>query len=171
MAVDELTEESGQPALSKAQIGARRVQLYAIAAVVVIIDQVTKQIALNTLADGPIEGPFGTSLRLIFNRAAAFSLGEGFGPVFGILAILVSIAMYWIVRGVERRLVVSGLGLVAGGAIGNVIDRAFRQGGDGFLGGAVVDFLQAAPWYPIFNVADIAVVGGGLMVAILSPRD
>ena len=153
MAVGELTDESADPLLRQGDLSARRLKLLVVIVLVVIIDQVTKQIAVTTLADGPIEGPFGSSLRLILNRAAAFSLGEGFGPVFGTLAIVVTIGLFWIVRGVERPSLVIGLGMIGGGAIGNVIDRAFRQGGDGFLGGAVIDFLSVGSWYPVFNLS------------------
>ncbi len=171
MDVGELTNESADPVLTKSQITARRFQLFAVLVVVVIIDQITKEIALATLADGPIAGPFGSSLRLIFNRGSAFSLGEGLGPVFGVLAILVTISLYWIVKSVQRRSVVFALGLVGGGAIGNVVDRAFRDGSDSFLGGAVIDFLEIGTWWPVFNLADVAIVVGGAFVALTSSRD
>ena len=171
MDVDELTDESTGPVLTKQQVSARRWQLFAVAVVVIAIDQITKELAVRNLADGPIEGPFGSSLRLIFNRGSAFSLGEGLGPVFGVLAIIVSIAMFWIVRNVERRSVVFGLGLITGGAIGNVNDRALREGNDTILGGAVIDFLEAGSWWPVFNIADVAIVVGGAVVALLSARD
>lgn len=137
---------------------------------VLIIDQVTKIWAVSSLADGSIEGPFGSSLRLVYNRGSAFSIGEGLGPLFGILAIVVSVAMFWIVRHVENRWVVFGLALIQGGAIGNVIDRLFRDG-DGFLGGAVIDFLEIGDWWPVFNLADVAIVVGGAIVALLGSRD
>ncbi len=171
MDVDELTEEAAAPLLTKQQVTSRRWQLLTISVVVIIIDQITKEIAVNTLDDGPIDGPFGSSLRLIFNRGSAFSLGEGLGPIFGVLAILVFLALFWIVRSVESRVVVGGLGLVGGGAIGNVIDRAFREGSDSFLGGAVIDFLEAGTWWPVFNIADVAIVVGGFVVALLSARE
>lgn len=168
--VAELTDESPGPFLTKQQVSARRWQLFAVGLVVVIIDQITKIIALRTLDDGPIEGPFGSAFRLIFNRGSAFSLGEGFGPIFGVLAIIVTIALFWIVRNIEQRSVVFGLGLVGGGAIGNVIDRAFREGSDRILGGAVIDFLEVGSWWPVFNIADVAIVVGGFAVALLSSR-
>lgn len=171
MDVDELTDDASDAELAAQSVRARRLLLSIVIAVVVLIDQVTKEIALRSLADGPIEGPFGTSLRLIFNRGSAFSLGEGFGPVFGVLAILVSISLFWVVRNVNRPIVVIGLGLVGGGAIGNVIDRAVRDGSDSFLGGAVIDFLEAASWWPVFNIADVAIVVGGFVVALLSSSD
>ena len=168
MAVGELTNEAAEPLLANDRVNARRVQLFSTAVVVVIIDQITKQLALSGLADGPIEGPLGTSLRLVFNRGSAFSLGEGFGPVFGIAAIVVTIAMYWLVKSVDRTAVVIGLGFIAGGAIGNVIDRAFRDGSDRFLGGAVIDFLEIGSFWPVFNIADVAIVVGGAYVALKS---
>ena len=71
---------------------------------------------------------------------------------------------------VARRQVATGvllvLGLVVGGAVGNLLDRAFRAPG-GFLGGHVVDFLQLPHW-PIFNVADMAITCGAIAVAIMS---
>jgi signal peptidase II len=60
------------------------------------------------------------------------------------------------------------LGLVVGGAIGNILDRLFRSG-DGFLSGQVVDFIDFQ-WYPIFNVADAAIVIGGLLLLFFSFR-
>ena len=54
------------------------------------------------------------------------------------------------------------VGAIIGGAIGNLADRAFREGG-GFFGGAVVDFIDLQ-WWPVFNVADSAIVVGGILV-------
>lgn len=171
MDVDELTDDASNGQLAESLVGARRRMLLIVISIVVLIDQITKEIALRTLADGPIDGPFGSSLRLIFNRGSAFSLGEGLGPVFGVLAILVSLSLFWFVRNVEQPVVVLGLGLVGGGAIGNVIDRAVRDGSESFLGGAVIDFLEAATWWPVFNIADVAIVVGGFVVALLSSSD
>lgn len=155
---------------SPRDVAARRWQLLTISMLVIVIDQITKQWAVSSLDEGQIDGPFGSSLRLVFNRGSAFSLGEGFGPVFGILALVVSIGMVFVVRSISRRSVVSGLGLIQGGAIGNVIDRAFRDG-DGFLGGAVIDFLDVGDFWPVFNIADVAIVVGGIMVAVLGSRE
>ena len=164
------TTEPPEAKLSAAAVTARRWQLLAISILVIVIDQITKAWAVSTLANQQFDGPFGSSLRLVFNRGSAFSLGEGLGPLFGVLAIVVSAAMIWFVRSVPRRSVVTGLGLIQGGAIGNVIDRAFRDG-DGFHGGAVIDFLEIGDWWPVFNIADVAIVIGGIVVAILGSRD
>ena len=65
-------------------------------------------------------------------------------------------------RNENSRLSTVAIGLIVGGALGNILDRLFR--GDGILHGSVVDFIDFQ-WFPIFNVADIAInVGGGLMI-------
>ena len=163
-------ESAPEVVLSRPEVTARRWQLATVGLVVVLVDQLTKAWALAALEDDSIEGPWGSSLRLVFNRGSAFSLGEGFGPVFGVLAIGISIAMFFVVKRVESRFVVFGLGLVLGGALGNVLDRVFRES-DTFMGGAVIDFLEVGDWWPVFNIADVAIVVGGISVALFSPRD
>ena len=61
------------------------------------------------------------------------------------------------------------LGLVLGGALGNLVDRAFREG-SGFLGGAVVDFIDLQ-WWPVFNVADTAVSVGGVLLVFMASKE
>ena len=171
--MDVAESETDYPAeveLTPAQVTARRWQLLAVSAMVIAIDQITKIWAVSALDGNTIDGPFGSALRLVFNRGSAFSLGEGFGPLFGVLAFVISIALIFYVKHVERRIVVLGLGLIQGGAIGNVVDRLFRDG-DGFLGGAVIDFLEIGDWWPVFNIADAAIVVGAIAVALLSPRE
>jgi signal peptidase II len=103
-------------------------------------------------------------LNLVFNTGAAFSQGEGLGPIIGLLAGAVALALLWSGRTVPTPLGAVAVGLVLGGAAGNLVDRAFRAG-DGILGGAVVDFIDPQ-WYPVFNVADIAVVCGALLLLL-----
>jgi lipoprotein signal peptidase len=106
------------------------------------------------------------------NTGAAFSFAEGFTVVFTLIAVAVVVV---IVRS-ARRLFSTGwavaLGLVLGGALGNLVDRVFRD--PGFLRGGVVDFVSVfAPngeVYPIFNVADSAIVCGGLLGVVLALR-
>ncbi len=165
----ELTAAEPQP-LSGAAVTARRWQLLVIAAVVITFDQLTKAWATAALELGePIEGPFGSSLKLVYNTGSAFSLGSSFGQVFGVVAIGVAIAMVFVVSRVSDRMVVTGLGLIQGGAIGNVIDRLLRDG-DGFLGGRVIDFLEIGDWWPVFNFADVAIVVGGVIVVLFGSR-
>lgn len=136
-----------------------------IACVVVAIDQLAKHWALDALADGEVIDLVGSlRFKLAFNTGASFSVGSGLGPVIAVVVVLVTIALLRFVRTVPGRLNMFAVGLVVGGALGNLVDRLFRAG-DGFLGGAVVDFIDVQ-WWPIFNVADMAVVGGALLLVI-----
>lgn len=135
-----------------------------IAVTIVLADQVTKHWALNALGDGRTIDIVG-SLRfnLAFNTGMAFARGQGLGPVIAVIGVLV---VAYLLIGL-RRDTRSGsvfVGMVAGGAAGNIVDRLFR--GDGWLQGAVVDFIDLQ-WWPIFNVADAAiVVGAGALVVV-----
>jgi len=135
----------------------------AIGAVVVALDQITKHLALGALSDGSEHHVVWTlQFNLAFNSGMAFSAGQGAGRLIGLLALVVAGVVLSMVRHAESRTVVAAAGFVAGGALGNVIDRLFR--GEGWMRGRVVDFIDFQ-WFPIFNVADIAVnVGGGLFV-------
>ncbi|MEX2627888.1 MAG: signal peptidase II, partial [Ilumatobacteraceae bacterium] len=126
----------------------------AISAVVVGVDQLTKQWALWALADGPIDVVWTLRLRLLFNSGMAFGQGQGFGPVIGVLALLVVVALLVSLRRGTGRIGTVGVGLVIGGALGNVLDRLFRS--PGWFRGAVVDFVDLQ-WFPVFNVADMAI--------------
>ena len=142
-----------------------------VAAAVVIADQVTKHLALSALSDGSVHHVVWTlQFNLAFNSGMAFSTGQGIGRWIGLLALVVAVAVLAMVRRADSRAVVVAAGLVAGGAVGNVVDRLFR--GEGWMRGRVIDFIDFQ-WFPIFNVADIAVnVGGALFVlwSFLSSR-
>ncbi len=134
-------------------------------AVVVALDQLTKQWALSALATDPIPVVGSLNLTLVFNSGVAFGLGSGGGwtgviVVVG-LALMGGVAVLaW--RADNRRRAL-GLGIILGGALGNMVDRAFRAG-DGFLSGQVVDFVDLG-WWPVFNLADAALwIGIGLLV-------
>ena len=145
--------------------------LYAapVALVVLSIDQLTKWWATEELSAGRTIDLFWTlRFNLVHNEGAAFSLGTGFTPLIALGAICIAIAVIALSRRVERPPLLLILGLVLGGALGNVVDRFFRSG-DGFLQGAVIDFIDFQ-WWPVFNVADIAVVVGGIL-AVLVARD
>lgn len=141
----------------------------ATALVVVVADQITKHWALNALADGHTIDIVG-SLRfnLAFNTGMAFAKGQGIGPVIAVVGVLV---VAYLLVGLRRNTTPGSLfvGLVAGGALGNIIDRLFR--GDAWLHGAVVDFIDLQ-WWPIFNIADAAIVvgAGSLVVASILPE-
>ena len=130
------------------------------AAAVVAVDQLTKWWALEALDGGRVIDLVWTlRLRLVFNTGAAFSSFQGLGPLLGVAAVAVAAALL-----LNRRLL-SGpwsaiaTGCIAGGALGNLADRLFRSD-DGFLTGAVVDFIDVQ-WWPVWNVADMGVVLGG----------
>ena len=152
----------------------RRVGLVlAVAAAVVVLDQLTKWWAVSTLstpAPSTWSGSCGSIL--VENRGTAFSLTQSGGPVITLLALAVVGGLLWYSRGVQSRWALVALGLIAGGALGNLIDRAFR-GDAGFMQGAVVDFIDVQFW-PVFNVADMGVsIGAVLLVLVLafSPGD
>ncbi len=131
------------------------------------LDQITKHWAVSSLNDGRIIDVLG-SLRfnLSFNRGMAFSQGTGIGPFIGVLGILV--VLYLLIG--MRKSSVSGavfVGLVAGGAAGNIVDRLFR--GEAWLRGAVVDFIDLQ-WWPVFNIADAAICIGGALLVFTSFR-
>lgn len=129
----------------------------------VAVDQATKAWAVNALADSPIVIIDGwLNFRLFFNTGASFSFFAKGGAVIGLLVIAVVVVIFFALREAGRRLDAIALGLVLGGAVGNLLDRLFR--GTGFLDGAVVDFINV-PFFATFNVADIAInVGVALLL-------
>lgn len=136
----------------------------AIAAIVLVVDQITKAWAQHALADGHTVHLVGSlRLNLIYNSGMAFSRGRGLGPVIGVLALVLIVVMLASLRREGSRAARVALGLVIGGAAGNIVDRLVRGGG--FLRGRVIDFLDAQFW-PVFNVADIAVSVGGVVLAL-----
>lgn len=134
-----------------------------IAAVWVALDQLTKHWAVNELTDGRTIGVVWTlRFNLAFNSGMAFSQAEGIGPVIGAVALVVVVVLLVSLRRQESLLSAVAVGLIVGGAIGNLVDRLFR--GDGWLRGSVVDFIDLQ-WWPIFNIADIGItVGGALLI-------
>jgi signal peptidase II len=145
--------------------------------VVVLLDQLTKWWAKETLVAGPcgVDGDGcihlvgSLRLHLVFNTGAAFSTGGGLGPLFGLIAFCMALFLLNMAR--SRSDVVGPviLGVISGGALGNLVDRLARAE-DGFLTGSVVDFIDAQ-WWPVFNVADSAVVVGVLLFAVLAFRE
>lgn len=133
-----------------------------IAAAVVAVDQLTKHWALNALRDGPIDVVWTLRFNLVFNRGMAFSQAEGFGPLIGVVALVIIAVLLVSLRRGSTSLGTVGVGLVVGGAAGNVIDRVARS--PGWFRGAVVDFIDFQ-WFPVFNVADAAInVGAAALI-------
>ena len=143
----------------------------AIASGVVVVDQLTKHWAVTGLGDDRVIDVFWTlRFNLAFNNGMAFGQARGLGPLIAVVATLVIVYLLVSLRDQTSRISTVGMGLLIGGAAGNLIDRLFR--GDAWLNGAVVDFIDLQ-WFPIFNIADIAVnVGAGLLIlgSVLAAR-
>lgn len=130
------------------------------AAAVVAVDQLSKWWVLEALDGGRVIDLVWTlRLRLVFNTGAAFSSFQGLGPLLGVAAVAVAAGLLLNRRLVSGRWSAIATGCIAGGALGNLADRLFRSD-DGFLTGAVVDFIDVQ-WWPVWNVADMGVVLGG----------
>jgi signal peptidase II len=145
-------------------------RLYTIAWAVWLLDFATKSWALNTLdSRNPVKllGNF-LQLTLLKNSGAAFSLAQGATIIFTFFAIAVvgAIAYY------STKITSFGwsivLGLALGGILGNLSDRIFRA--PGFLTGHVIDWIQLPNW-PVFNLADSALVVAAALAVILSIRN
>lgn len=140
--------------------------LYGTAGAAYLLDRLTKIWAENTLAgEPPIEVIPGV-LRLTYttNSGGAFGLGQSAPWLFAGATIVVSAIIVVSSARLGRRSAAVALGLVLGGALGNLTDRAVNGAG---LTGRVIDFIDLRVW-PIFNVADMAIVAGALILAISS---
>ena len=102
---------------------------------VVVLDQLTKIWAVSALTK-PIDVIWTLRLRVTRNPGAAFSTGTGIGPLIGVAAVVIVLFLLRSGRNTVNRAALVALGLVSGGAIGNLIDRAARSD-SGFLGGHV----------------------------------
>ncbi len=134
-----------------------------IALAVVVADLVTKRYASIHFADSPVEViPGFLTFTFTENPGAAFSLFQNAGPFMGVAAIVVSVFVLWSIRTERPLLEVAALGLVLGGANGNLMDRVFR--GEGFLDGKVIDWISMW-WIPTFNISDASVtIAVGLLL-------
>jgi signal peptidase II len=143
----------------------RYAALAGVALGVVALDQITKTWAERALADGPIHLVWTLSLNLTYNSGAAFSSGTGYTPLITALVVCVLIALLGLSRSATTTLGLVALGLVLGGASGNLVDRLFRGNG-----GAVIDFIDLR-WWPVWNVADAAVVIGAILLLLSRRRE
>jgi signal peptidase II len=152
--------------------GRRRVlPLLCVAAVVLATDIATKLAVVATLENEPPVRILGGALYLVHarNTGAAFSLGEGYTVVLSLFAVGVAVYILRAARRLRSLGWAVGLGLVLGGAVGNLIDRVFRA--PGFLRGGVVDFLSlfddGGRVWPVFNVADSCLVTGVCLLMLM----
>ena len=135
---------------------------------VVVLDQLSKWWAVARLPDDPVR-IVGDEVGFVVvrNTGSAFSLFQAFTPLLAIVAIVVAVILVRAVRRTRDTLMVVGLSLVLGGALGNLADRLFRT--PGFLEGAVVDFVHVGD-FPTFNVADSAITIGAVLIVIWAIR-
>lgn len=161
-------QEEGGAALS-APVRRRTGLIALLALLTATVDQVTKVWALAALTPGDPVDLIGRwfRLNLIHNPGAAFSVGDGATWALTALAIGIVIVGARFARTVTSRSWALGLGLVLGGAVGNLVDRLVRDPGP--FRGHVVDFLDYGGLF-VGNVADIAIVGGAAWIGLLAVR-
>ena len=135
-----------------------------------LIDFATKVWAQNTLSTREPVQLIGTLLQLTYveNSGAAFSLGTSSTLIFSIIAMATAITITYYSKRITSKGWALVLGLVLGGVFGNLTDRIFRQ--PAVLRGAVIDWIQLPHW-PVFNVADSAIVIAACVAVVLSARN
>jgi signal peptidase II len=146
--------------------GRRRVVVLAAVAVFVLAaDAITKAIVVAHL-HSPVRLLGGLlTLRLLRNSGAAFSIGTSMTVVFTAIAVGVIVFILRTARKLRSLPWAITLGLLLGGAAGNLSDRLFRA--PGVLRGSVVDWIELPHW-PVFNLADSAIVCGGVLAVLLA---
>lgn len=136
-----------------------------VAFVVVVLDQLTKTWAVDRLGDRIVPVVWTLQFNLSFNSGAAFGRGTGLTGLITVVAIPLVIGIAWWACRATRPVIAVALALLVGGAAGNLVDRLFR-GNDG----AVIDFIDPQ-WFPVFNVADIALTVGSILLIMASFRE
>ncbi|MGH8791884.1 MAG: signal peptidase II [Stackebrandtia sp.] len=164
------TEETPRPRRRRFLLG-----LFAATALTAVaVDVASKALALQHLTPGravPLPGGV-LYLRLSHNSGAAFGIARDYTWALTMLAVLVVGAICWYAwRHLGSTPWAAGLGLIAGGAAGNLIDRFLRE--PGFMLGEVVDFVSIGdpPVWPIFNAADSCLVVGVSLVVLMEVTD
>ncbi|WP_280265438.1 signal peptidase II [Nocardia wallacei] len=162
------TASEGLPAEDAAGAPRRLPALLAVAAVIFALDLGTKVLVVAKMTPGEPISIIGDVVRLslVRNAGAAFSMATGMTWLLTLVAAAVVIGVIRIGRSLRSLGWAIGLGLVLGGACGNLVDRLFRAPGP--LQGHVVDFLSVTKWWPVFNVADSAIVCGAILLVVLT---
>ncbi|AGF72875.1 signal peptidase II [Corynebacterium halotolerans] len=142
----------------------------AIVLVVAAVDQITKAIMLSWLEPGVPVPVIGDWFRffLLFNPGAAFSMGENSTWLFTTIQLAFVIGVAVAAPRIRHRGTAVGLALIAGGGLGNLIDRLFRE--PGFWFGHVVDFISVGD-FAVFNLADSAITVGVVVFVIAMLAD
>jgi signal peptidase II len=131
---------------------------------VVALDQATKSVIVSVLRGGPVHVIGPVSLVLAYNSGAAFSIGVGLTLPIVIVGVVIVGVLASYARRVPSTLGAVAIGLLLGGAVGNLADRLFRG-----HHGAVIDFVHVGFW-PTFNVADSCIVCGSVILAAVYLR-
>ncbi|MFJ1544655.1 signal peptidase II [Streptomyces sp. NPDC088246] len=148
--------------------GKRKIMvLFVVAVFAYLLDLISKMIVVAKLEHHPPVEILGDWLKLdaIRNAGAAFGIGEAFTIIFTFIASTVIVVIARLARKLYSLPWAIALGLLLGGALGNLTDRIFRA--PGTFQGAVVDFIAPAH-FAVFNLADSAIVCGGILIVILS---
>ncbi|MCX5390154.1 signal peptidase II [Streptomyces sp. NPDC006482] len=167
---DESAAADGTAAPEERPRGRRRIlALFVVALVAYLLDLGSKMLVVAKLEGRDAIPLIGDLLRLdaIRNRGAAFGMGEAFTIIFTGIAAVVIIVIIRLARKLYSLPWAIALGLLLGGALGNLTDRIFRS--PGVFKGAVVDFIAPAN-FAVFNLADSAIVCGGILIVFLSFR-
>ncbi len=145
----------------------RRSLALAVAVGWLLLDLVTKRLAVSSLVPGQPVQVLGDVVRfdLIRNPGSAFSLATGYTAVLSLVAVTVVVVVVRISARLRSTVWALAFGLLLGGALGNLTDRLFRAPGP--LRGHVVDFI-ALPHWPVFNVADIGISSAAALIVVLS---
>ena len=150
--------------------GKRRIAvLFTVAVLAYALDLVSKMIVVAKLEHHDSIDILGDWLKFeaIRNAGAAFGFGQAFTIIFTVIAAAVIVVIARLARKLYSVPWAIALGLLLGGALGNLTDRVFRS--PGVFEGAVVDFI-APKHFAVFNLADSAIVCGGILIVLLSFR-
>ncbi|CAL9398572.1 Lipoprotein signal peptidase [Streptomyces sp. enrichment culture] len=166
-AADRAAPEGG--AAGRPRGGRRIAVLFSVAAIAYALDLISKMIVVAKLEHHEPVEIVGDWLRFeaIRNAGAAFGFGEAFTVIFTVIAAVVIVVIARLARKLYSLPWAIALGLLLGGALGNLTDRIFRS--PGVFEGAVVDFI-APKHFAVFNLADSAIVCGGILIVLLSFR-
>ncbi|WP_084336842.1 signal peptidase II [Actinomadura oligospora] len=168
-----LSDERGDGPTPPEDDGQRRPRrigiLVAVAAAALAVDVVSKILVVAKLTDVDTVRLLGglLTLRQTRNSGAAFSIGTGYTIVFTAIALGVVVAIVRTARNLRSLPWAVCLGLMLGGALGNLVDRVFRA--PGLFKGHVVDWIEVPHW-PVFNLADSAICCGGVLAVVLAAR-
>jgi signal peptidase II len=140
----------------------------ALAGLIATLDQVIKNQIVADFKMYEVRPFLGDLVKLtyVLNDSAAFSFGFGLTGIFTLISSLATLLVIWFITVKSKSTMWSVIAAVLlGGVLGNLIDRLFRSPGAGL--GKVVDYIQIPFNFPIFNIADIAIVSMAILGALL----